>query len=130
MISAEKLEHDLSMFSGTAQWYRHWTRRLLYTDGIDYLIKKADAAWLVDAIASYQQEDKVKNCPAQFWELKVNLDDKTAVMTMQEDSGMPIVVKQEIHYTDFPLEHQRLWLFINKDEEGKDQRVLILPSEY
>lgn len=129
-MDSEQLEHDLEMFTGTQKWFRHWTKQLLFTEGIRYLAEQASAFWLVDAIASYQIEDKVQKCPAQFWDLEVNQDDKTAVLTMREDSNMPIVVKQEIHYTDFPLEHQKLWLFVNKDEEGKDQRVLILPSEY
>lgn len=36
------LEEELNMFSGTERWYIHWTGRLVYTDGIQYLCEKAE----------------------------------------------------------------------------------------
>lgn len=32
---------DLSQFTGTTQYYRHWTKRLLYTDGVQYFAERA-----------------------------------------------------------------------------------------
>ncbi len=34
---------DLSHFTGTENYYRHWTRRLVYTDGVKYLADEGNA---------------------------------------------------------------------------------------
>ncbi|MBN2088202.1 hypothetical protein JW964_01240 [candidate division KSB1 bacterium] len=43
------------------------------------------------------------------------------IVTMKEDTDMPIVIKQKIPYTDFPLTSTKLYLV---DE------VLMFPAEY
>ncbi len=119
-MDPEILKQSLNQFTGTENYYRHWTGLIVFTDGVKYLADKAGAYWLIDLIASWQVRSKVKKCPFQIWELKVN-EDRTAVATMREDSDQPEVVRQEIPYTDFPLEKIKLYLV-----DG----VLMLPSEY
>ena len=108
-------EVDLSQFIGTENYYRHWTGHGVYTDGVKYLAEKAGAYWLIDAVLSYRRRE-----PFQLWTLKKD-DDNTAVLTMQEDSGEPTKVSQEIPFTDFPLDQIKLYLI-----DG----VILLPSEY
>lgn len=108
-------EADLQQFIGTEQYYQHWMRQLVFTDGVKYMAEAGGAYWLIDVIASYRRKE-----PFQIWELNVN-PDKSCVVTMQEDSNEPILITQEIPYTDFPLDGIQLWLI-----DG----VLILPSEY
>ncbi len=116
----------LAQFTGTENWYRHGlVKKVLYTDGIKALAEEAGAFWLLDEIAFAQTDKKVIACPAQFWILKVNQEDNSAVLEMQEDQGMPLVVNKKIPYTDFPLEEQKVWVMA----EG-DKIVLLLPSEY
>jgi len=114
MKTAEEIKVELVQCIGTQHYYKHWTGFFNYTDGVKILAEFAECHWLIDAIASYRRIE-----PFQVWELQVNK--KSAVLTMKEDSGLPVVVKQEIEYTDFPLDNMTLWLI-----EG----VLILPSEY
>lgn len=116
MFTKEHLSH----FTGSENFYRYnfLGTSFVYTDGIQYLMLNG-AAWLVDAIASYQPRKDVKNCRFQVWELEVK--DSKAVLTMREDTDMPIIVKQEIPYTDFPLDSFKLWLV---------NGTLLLPSEY
>jgi hypothetical protein len=45
----------LSQFSGTENWYRHWTGRILFTDGAKYVADAAGAHWLLDEIALAQR---------------------------------------------------------------------------
>ncbi|MDP8216011.1 MAG: hypothetical protein P9L98_01650 [Candidatus Kaelpia imicola] len=111
------LKEELTNFTGTEHYYRHWLE-FNYTDGVKFLAEKANCFWLLDAIGSYQH--KLKEKGFQIWTLKVN-EDKLAVLQMQEDSDTPIIVKQEIEYTDFPTEEIKLY-FING--------VLLLTSEY
>lgn len=119
-MSCKITKSDLDNFYGTSQWYKHWTRKLTYTDGIHFLVENG-AAWLVDAIASYQGEKALKSPRLQdfqLWELKVT--GNSAVLTCKGDSGEKPVVTQNIEYTDFPFSIT-IWV------EGG---VALLPSEH
>jgi len=113
MMTKENLQTGLAHCIGTEGYTKHWLG-LMYTDGIKYLVENADCYWLIDAIASYRKKQ-----PFQLWELKVK--DGKAVLTMKEDTNTPVLVKQEIPYTDFPLDEIKLYLI-----DG----ILLLTSEY
>ncbi len=115
------LEADLAQFCGTEKWWKHWTGRITFTDGVKFLAEKAGAFWLIDLIASHQTA-RLRQEEFQIWILKVDRG-KTpmAVATCQADTDAPILVRQEIDYTDFPLPSIKLWLV---------DRVLMLPHEY
>lgn len=113
IIQAIEIENDLKQFTGTEQYHRHFMGGL-FTDGVDYMAENFGAYWLLDIIFSYQRKE-----PFQVWELKVENDKGT--VTMVEDTDCPILVRQEIPFTDFPLPYFKLWLC-----DG----VLLLPSEY
>lgn len=115
METSTLTEADLNQFTGTEQYHQHWMRQLVYTDGVKYVADAGRAFWLIDVIASYRRKE-----PFQVWELKVK-PDKSCVVTMREDTGQPTKVRQEIQYTDFPLENIKFYLI-----DG----VLLLPSEY
>lgn len=106
---------DLQQFTGTVNHYKHGTSNVRFTDGVFYLADQGGAFWLIDAIVSYHRQETF-----QIWELHKN-EDNTATLTMVEDTGLPVLVKQEIPYTDFPLDSIRLYLIKN---------VLMLPTEY
>jgi len=112
-------EIDLEQFTGTENYYKQSFGGIVVTDGVQYLAYNAKAFWLVDAIASHQTKH-IAAVPFQIWELTVN-EDKTAILTMKEDSDCPILVRQNIPYTDYPLPKIKLWLV---------DRVLMLPTEY
>ena len=79
------------------------------------MAERAQAYWLIDAIVSYRRKEVF-----QLWTLTL-LGDHKAVLTMAHDTDQPLLLKQEIPFTDFPLKSISLYLI-----EG----VLILPSEY
>ena len=114
---------DLNQFTGSAMFYRHWTGRLIYTEGVKYLAEKGDAYWLVDAIVSHQPDKRLKTpelAAFQLWELVVH-EDKSATLTVRADSDQPAVITQEIPFTDFPLDSIKLYVCTG---------TLLLPSEY
>ena len=45
---------DLNQFTGTECYYPHWTKKLVYTDGVKFVADVAEAFWLIDLVASYQ----------------------------------------------------------------------------
>jgi len=126
------IESDLNQFNGTESYYRHWTRKLVYTDGIHYL-ESNGAGWLVDAIASHQLNPKLNKgdlADFQLWELTVEATAKgrKATLTCRADSDVKPVVTQEIEYTDFPL--PSIKLYVEAGAVGDTAcKVLMLPSE-
>jgi hypothetical protein len=111
---------DLTRFTGgTDNYYRHaLCRTVTYTDGVKYLAETANAYWLIDKVATNQLEAKIRREEFQCWKLKVK--DNTAILTC-DDGNDNIVHREEITYTDFPLDEVALWVSHN---------VILLPSEY
>ena len=118
---AAALENDLAQFCGTENWCKHWTGRLTFTDGVKFLAEKAGAFWLIDLVASYQTA-RLRQEEFQVWILTVDRErTPMAVATCQADTNAPVLVRQPIDYTDFPLPSIKLWLVGG---------VLMLPNEY
>ena len=118
------LESDLTQFCGSSEFFQHWTKRLVYTEGVQYMAERGGAYWLIDAVASYQPDQRITSrqdlVDFQLWQLAV-AQDKSAVLTMRGDSDQPAVITQEIPFTDFPLERIKLYV---------SGGTLMLPSEY
>jgi len=106
-------QNDLAQFTGTENYYNHYLG-YRYTDGVKYLAEVGKCYWLLDAVFSHMRSE-----PFQIWTLEVK--DSKAVLIMIEDTGQPEKVKQEIEFTDFPLESIKFYLI---------DKVLLLPSEY
>jgi hypothetical protein len=111
------IKAQLRNFTGTENYYKHYTG-IKFTDGIKFLAEKLNCFWFLDIIASYQH--KLKNIPFQIWKIMVNKD-KTAMVTMKEDTGQPNIISQELKYTDFPLDEYEVYCI-----DG----VILLKSEY
>ena len=118
----EEIQNALANFYGTMQYYKFSLvcPDLVLTDGAEFVAKECEAYWLMDLIASYQAEcakdEQLKYM--QFWTLKVT--DGTGVVTCERDSN-DIAFRQEIPYTDFPLDEIKLYCTNN---------VIMLTSEY
>ena len=131
MLKAAELKAGLAHFYGT-EGYTYLTplskrMKLALTDGVEWLAKNADAYWLIDAIASHQMEARKdpRLQEIQFWTLKVNAD-KSATLICERDSD-DVAIKQEIPYTDFPLNEIKIW--IEPGYAGEPIYVMMLPSE-
>jgi hypothetical protein len=118
---------NLDQFSSTENYYSNKNYPFLYTDGVKYLAENG-AYWLLDAIASWQSETKIKDNfdlkQLQIWKLKVN-PDQSAILICERDTDEPVIT-QKIPLTDFPIPGITLYLC----DMGTGQGVLILPSEY
>jgi hypothetical protein len=112
---------DLHQFTGTEQWFRHaLNRKVLYTEGAQYVAEKAGAYWLLDEIALAQGHvPQVKATPFQVWNLTVKPDHSATLVC--EDGNGNTVYSKEIPFTDFPAQGIRFFFTDN---------VLLLPSEY
>ena len=121
------ITRNMAQAIGTTKYIRHNSKQLVFTDGVHQLRADTDGFWLVDAIASYQHKHNDK--PFQLWELKTDLTNKTAVLTMKEDTDEPELVRQEIKYTDFPLDNIKFYVE-GGYVDGREIPVLLLPSEH
>jgi len=124
MKTAEQIRIGISRSIGTEKYTRHFMG-LLMTDGVVQLREDADCYWLIDAIASYKRTEEF-----QIWELKVDLEKKTAVLTMKEDSDKPAKVKQEFEYTNFPLDNVKFYLQLGSIDGVNPAYILMLTNEY
>lgn len=117
--TSQELQSSLSQFCGTEQYHRFSIlSKLVITDGVKYLADKAGAFWFLDIIASYNRKE-----PFQVWTLEVTKGETSnkALVTMKEDTNSPVIITQEIEFTDFPLGS---WVVWNIDG------VILLPNEY
>ncbi len=112
--------NELHQFTGTTQWFRRGlNRKMLYTEGVQYLAEQARAYWLVDEIALAQAyAAPVKATPFQAWNLTVK--DSAGTLVCEDGNGHTVYYKQ-IEFTDFPEPGIRFFFTDN---------VLMLPSEY
>ncbi len=112
---------DLGNFIGTENWYKHSIyRRLLYTDGIQYVAEHGGAYWLIYKIFAAQYENiNLPEQEFQVWKLCVN-EDTSAILTCH-DGDYNWQHEETITFTDFPLKEITFYFCNN---------VLLLPSEY
>ena len=113
----EKIKSDLRQFTGTESYYKHFTG-INFTDGVKFLADKLECYWFLDIIASYQH--RLKDVPFQIWRIQVDRE-KAGMVTMREDTNEPVIIRQELKYTDFPLDEYEVYYV---------DRVILLKSEY
>jgi len=118
MKTAKEIEENLIQFTGTEHYYKH-PFGIMITDGVKYLADSAESWWLIDIVASYQFDEKIKQEEFQVFKLSVK-PDKTALVEIS-DGNKNVLATQDIDYTDFPLTEVELWCI---------QKICILPNEY
>ena len=111
---------QLSLFTGTAKYYRI-SRRHLLTDGTKYLAEKAECFWMMDAVASHLGEIGTADW---FVLVRVTVHGTRATMVYEDGNGNEHA-RQEIPFTDFPLAEQTLYACWDGEHW-----VIMLPSEY
>ena len=124
--NAAQIKEVLARFSGTNEHHKFSIlSRLVVTDGVKWLADNAECYWLLDAIASWQpvcQKDAMLR-EFQVWTLTTEQRselNRRGHLKCERDTGDKKPIKQEIEYTDFPLDEIKLYV-----ENG----VILLPSE-
>ena len=111
---------QLSLFTGTAKYYRI-SRRHLLTDGTKYLAEQGECFWMMDAVASHRGEIGTADW---FVLVRVTVQGTRATMVYEDGNGNEHA-RQEIPFTDFPLAEQTLYACWDGEHW-----VIMLPSEY
>ena len=110
----------LSQFTGTSAYYKI-SRKHVLTDGTRYLAAQGACFWMMDAIASHLCEIGTADW---FVLVRVQVTEGRAVM-IYEDGNDREHARQEIRYTDFPLDSVTLYACWDQEHW-----VIMLPSEY
>lgn len=113
--------------------YRHaFNRAVIYTEGVQFVAERGGAYWLIDEIAIHLDSSAFRKAAARddriglihFWKLAVNAD-RSAELTARADSPDEPFIREQIPFTDFPLDEADIWA-----AHDTENWVLLLPSEY
>lgn len=122
---ASNLLLELRNFTGSEQlFYNPLFKTFRYTEGVRYLALEAGAYWLIQLIAGFQKDKRLKEKweilqDFQLWKLTVN-EDKSAILYC-EDGNSNVILSHKIEYTNFPMPEIKLFC---------EHQVLLLPSEH
>lgn len=120
-MDANYLRNELSLFTGTENYYRHpFNRQSTYTDGVKHFCEIAGggAYWLLDILMT---EPEILKQQLNFASIKFVVADSVGVLTVNDGNDSPPVFTREIEWTTTP---DGEWGFYFTDN------VLMLPSEY
>ena len=119
---------DLNHFCGSQQFFRHsLNRKLIYTEGIQYLAEKAMCYWLIDEIALVLLPELLKKFKDHFYSIKLLVSpDNSAVITADDGNGN-IHLTHKVNWTNFPVIGKEVRLYLC---ESEDNYCLMLASEY
>lgn len=115
------MDTELKQFTGTENYYKHYSEKITYTDGIKYMAEKFGAYWLIDLIAFRQPTiPNIKDKSFQVWTLK-----KTAegYRVYAENGNGNYLTGQNLPFTDFPKEEMPFKMYVIDN-------ILMLPTEY
>ncbi len=123
----ETLTQDfIDHYPGGDTLYHHSLfRSFEYTEGVCEMAIRGGAHWLLDLLAGAHGRPSIKDNPRlqefQLWELKLRENDRGAILTCREDTGVEPAYMKAIPFTDFPLPYLKLY---------RSGGVMLLPSEY
>lgn len=109
----------IDVFNGGNEYFSHWMKPFIFTNGVKALAEALQCYWLLDVIISYQGDTKVNSQPFQVWNLSRVRGNE--FMVSPEDGNNKQLLKQSIPFSDFPNDTVRIWLIDN---------CLLLPAEY
>lgn len=129
MTTTNEIRERLAEFTGGLR-YTRWNPSFplqVLTEGTTYLLQSANAAWLLDAIASHQSQ--LRNEPFQVWQLRpANGHWELSCGDGNDEPGDPgRLLRQAMPGADFPLE-EGIKLYAIQDADGVT--VILLPGEY
>jgi hypothetical protein len=124
--NAAQIKEVLARFSGSESYHKFSPlSRLVVTDGVKWLADNAECYWLLNEIASYQHQCSKDAMLRDFQVWTLTTEQRSEMnrrghLKCERDTGDKKPIRQEIEYTDFPLDEIKLYV-----ENG----VILLPSE-
>lgn len=120
--------NSLKAFTCSEELFRHFlNKRLVYTEGVQYLAGSAKCYWLMTDIAVKYFPALLKKHRDRFYLINfIAYSDGPGLISI-EDGNDKIHLTDKISYTDFPEKDVSIKLYL---VDGGDHYCLMLPSEY
>lgn len=119
-MTEQEILNELEQNTGTQDYYKIPFSDYVYTDGINDLINKCSCYWLISDTAILLSNKTALQKPFLILNIKVN-SDKTAIITLKEDSDLKPIYEKVYSYTDFNLKEYEFYII---------DKVFLLKSEY
>lgn len=120
-MEPHEIQNQLAYFTGTEHYHKVYPN-LVLTDGVKFLADACGAYWLMDVIWSYLPQVKDTFAVVRF---EVSPDREASFILGDDNPPQTVYAKQQIEWTDFPLEGVTLYVI-----RDVDFWVVLLPSEY
>ena len=131
-MSATKTMPDLSMHTGSGEFYRNTlSRKFINTEGVQDMVTQCKAFWLLDLVMSHLPKRHVGCEHFQLWSIRMlpaSAQNK-AIVECRTDTNGRVLCSQLLPYTDFPLNEGETfeWYVIANELGGF---TMLLKSEY
>lgn len=120
-MTPQEISNQLAHFTGTENWYRHpIVRKMLYTDGVQFIAESCGAYWLLDEIC-FRQIDKPALARAEFQVWEFTVKNSAGVLSVSDGNNNKLIRNKRITFTDFPL--SKIMFYVQNN-------TVMLPSEY
>lgn len=116
-MKEHEFNNQLKQFMGSECLYKYMLG-LKITQGVKFACETAKCFWLVDIIASYQNDKKIRGQEFQTWILTVENEKGVVAAT---DGNENELICQHIPYTDFEYSQLTFWCVNN---------IVMLKTEY
>lgn len=127
-LTQDQLSAELAFFTGTEQWYRHWSNRsMLYTDGVQFFAENGGdhgAYWFIDKVAC-EIAPLLKSKKQQFGDITLSSNAENRATILVTDGNDNELAKYHISYTDMQPGDWKFYLI-----DDLSHLTLLLPSEY
>ena len=118
---------DLNQFTGSEDFFKHSiNRKLIYSEGVEYLAEQARCYWLIDLIACVLLPHLLIKYNDSFYSIELLVTGNSAVITV-DDGNDNIHINHKVRWTDFPITGEPVKFFLCESDE---YYCLMLPSEY
>lgn len=120
--------NELNQFTGSEQFFKHWgNKKLIYTEGMQYLANKLNCYWLIEEIAFVILPRLLKNHLDYFYCIQFFVEnDCSAIITIDDGNGN-IHFNHKIKWTDFPTIGETVKFYLC---DSGSHYCLMLPGEY
>jgi hypothetical protein len=118
----------LGQFVGSERFIKHWcNKRLVYTEGVQYLASQAKCYWLLNEIGLILLPRLLKKYPDWFYHIEWCVYPDCSGLITIDDGNDNTHFTHKIEWTNYPIKEQPFKFFLC---DAGEHYCLMLPSEY
>jgi bifunctional ADP-heptose synthase (sugar kinase/adenylyltransferase) len=122
------LKNQLKKFTASCHWYATKNKKVVYTDGIKYLVDNQHADWLIDIVSTYQKKSEILSQPFQKWHLETDNNTHDGILIMNGGKHMIEHVRHQLKNIDFSLTTFEFYVISDYAMKGYLQKIMMLKN--